>query len=116
MFLNTYCLSVYKSLPVYNISFFDDCCDLTAAKHLAQWWTRVTHLKMLSNIFSLEPESWVNCPASTYAVERKNQDCKTYGPIKFAMINVFQVDKNVCYKHIAANMDQVFHTNVNIRK
>ena len=84
--------------------FIDDCCDWTAAKHWAQWWTRATHLKMLSNIFSSAPESWKNCPTSTNAVEGKNQDCKTYGPhsIRFAMINVYQVDKNVCYKHIAA--------------
>ena len=68
---------------------------------------------MLSNIFSLAPESWANCPTSTNAVERKNQDCKTYGPqsIKFAMINVYQVNKNVCYKHISAE----YRSNISYR-
>ena len=55
----------------------DESCDWTAAKHWAQWWTRSTHLKMLSRVFSSVPESWRNCPTTTNAVERKNYECKT---------------------------------------
>ena len=82
--------------------FVDRNCDWTAARNWAQWWTRATHLRMLSKTFSSVPDTWTNCP--TNAVERKNKDCKTDRPqpLKLAMINVYRIDKNVCCKHIAA--------------
>ena len=96
-----------KYLFMYNVedvNFIDEECDWTSAKHWAQWWTRPTHLKMLSCVFSYVPETWKNCPTTTNAVERKNYECKTDTPqsLKLAMINVYKHDKNACCKHIAA--------------
>ena len=78
-----------------------ESCDWTAAK---QWWTRSTHLKMLSRVFSSVPESWRNCPTTTNAVERKDYECKTDRPqpLKLAMINLYKLDKGTCCKHIAS--------------
>ena len=50
---------------------------------------------------------------TTNAVERKNQDCKSDRPLalKLAMINVYKIDKNTCYEHIAAeNSSSVSYT------
>ena len=84
--------------------FIDENCDWSPIKHWAQWWTRSTHLKMLSHIFSCAPESWKNCPTTTNAVERKNRECKTDRPLplRLAMMNVYKMDKSTCCKHIAA--------------
>ena len=87
-----------------DAQFVEKNCDWTAAKNWAQWWTRATHLRMLSKTFSSAPDTWTNCPTTTNAVERKNKDCKTDRPqpLKLAMINIYRIDKNVCCKHIAA--------------
>ena len=39
-------------------------------KNWAQWWTRATHLRMLSKTFSSAPDTWTNCPTTTNAEER----------------------------------------------
>ena len=82
---------------VEDANFIDEECDWT-------WWTRLTHLKMLSHVFSYVPETWKNCPTTTNAVERKNYECKTDTPqsLKLAIINVYKLDKNTCCKHIVA--------------
>ena len=89
---------------VEDANFIDEECDWTSAKHWAQWWTSLTHLKMLSHVLSYVPETWKNCPTTTNAVERKNYECKTDTPqsLKLAMINVYKLDKNTCCKHIVA--------------
>ena len=60
-------------------------------------------MKMLSHVLICIPETWKNCPKTTNAVERKNYECKTDTPqsLRLAMINVYKLDKNTCYKHIA---------------
>ena len=62
-----------------DAQFVDKNFDWTAARNWAQWWTRATHLRMLSKTFSSAPDTWTNCPTTTNAVERKNKDCKTIG-------------------------------------
>ena len=94
----TVCSSEYAN-------FIDKQCDWTIAKHWAQWWTRSSHLKMLSKAFSpMDKKTWSKCPSTTNAVERKNKDCTTENPqgIKLAMSKVYKIDKVACLKHIAA--------------
>ena len=56
----------------------DSLKDWSGAKNWAQWWTRSTHLKMLSIAFTeLDNDTWKRCPTSTNAVERRNRDCKS---------------------------------------
>ena len=52
---------------------------------------------------------WRDCPSTSNAVERKNSECKEKHPLplKAAMINVYNLDKAVCCKHIAASKDSV---------
>ena len=40
-----------------DAQFVDKNCDWTAAKNWVQWWTRATHLRMLSNTFSSAPDT-----------------------------------------------------------
>ena len=56
---------------------------------------------MMSHVFSSVPESWTT---TTNAVERKNYECKTDRPqpLKLAMINLYELDKSTCCKHIAS--------------
>ena len=56
--------------------YVDKNCNWSKAKSWAQWWSRSTHLKMLSwTLTAMSPEIWDRCPDTTNAVERKNQDC-----------------------------------------
>ena len=82
----------------------DSMKDWSSAKNWAQWWTRSTHLKMLSVAFTeLDGDIWQRSPTSTNAVERRNRDCKSNAvSIKQIMIQVYKVDKVVCMKHISA--------------
>ena len=67
------CKQLQKEYPslfsTEDANFIDEKCDWSSAKHWAQWWTRPTHLKMLSKVFSCVPETWKNCPTTTNAVE-----------------------------------------------
>ena len=88
-----------------DAKFIDKQCDWTIAKHWAQWWTRSSHLKMLSKAFSpMDKETLSKCPSTTNAVERKNKDCTSENPqgIKLDMSEVYKIDKVACLKHIAA--------------
>ena len=38
-----------------DAKFIDENCDWTSAKYWAQWWTRSTHLKMLSRVLAVCP-------------------------------------------------------------
>ena len=89
---------------IQEATIIDEQCNWSVAKHWAQWWTRATHLKMLSQIFSdMSSSVWNKCPSSTNAVERKNKDCKSdKAPLKLAMISVYKLDKLACFKHMAA--------------
>ena len=82
----------------------DSLKDWSGAKNWAQWWTRSTHLKMLSVAFTeLDNDTWKRCPTSTNAVERRNRDCKSDAvSVKQIMIHTFKVDKIACMKHISA--------------
>ena len=52
-------------------TIIDKECNWSAAKHWAQWWTRATHLKVLSQSFlDMSSSVWNKCPSSTNAVER----------------------------------------------
>ena len=58
----------------------DSMKDWSSAKNWAQWWTRSTHLKMLSVAFTeiqLDGDTWQRSPTSINAVERRNRDCKS---------------------------------------
>ena len=75
----------------------------SGANSWAQWWTRSTHLKMLSAAFSeMDMDIWKRSP-TTNAVERKNRDCKSDAvSIKQIMTETYKIDKVVCMKHITA--------------
>ena len=76
----------------------------SGAKNWAQWWTRSTHLKMLSVAFTeIDKDIWNRSPTTTNAVERKNRDCKSDAvSIKQIMTETYKIDKVVCIKHITA--------------
>ena len=78
--------------------------DWSTAKCWAQWWTRGTHLKMLSVAFTdMDKNTWKTGPMTTNAVERKNRDCKSDAvSIKQIMVQIYKLDKVVCMKHITA--------------
>ena len=48
---------------------------------------------------------WKCCPSTSNAIKRKNSECKEKHPLplKAAMINVYNIDRVVCCKHIAAS-------------
>ena len=102
-------MTLQKEYPficsIEDASFIDKSChsDWSSAKHWAQWWTRSTHLKMLSCVFSYVPETWRNCPSTTNAVEQNYESKTGYPkPLKLAMMNLYKLDKSTCYKHMAA--------------
>ena len=76
----------------------------SGANRWAQWWTRTTHLKMLSVAFTeMDIDIWKRSPTTTNAVERKNHDCKSDAvSIKQIMTETYKIDKIVCIKHITA--------------
>ena len=78
----------------------------SAATSWAQWWTRSTHLKMLSVAFTeMDKDIWIRSPTTTNAVERKNRDCTCKSDavsIKQIMTETYKIDKVVCMKHITA--------------
>ena len=86
--------------------FVDSQCDWSKAKNWAQWWCRSTHLKMLCRTLAcMDDDVWEECPTTTNAVERRNQDCSLAKPLhpKLAMIEAYKLDKVTCYKFIAAD-------------
>ena len=88
-----------------DADFIDHECDWSMAKNWAQWWSKCSHLRMLSTTFmAMDKDVWSHCPSTTNPVERKNRDRKSDSPncLKAAMIKVYKVDKVACLKHIAA--------------
>ena len=86
--------------------FVDSQCDWSKAKNWAQWWCRSTHLKMLCKALAfMDKDVWEECPTTTNAVDRRNQNCSLAKPLhpKLAMIEAYELDKVTCYKFIAAN-------------
>ena len=98
-------IGIIKGLQLNEAKFVDNKCDWSAAKNWAQWWMRSNHLAMLHKDYStMNDEVWDKCPSTTNAVERRNAECKQKQPIplKMAMVNIYNLDKSVCAKHIAA--------------
>ena len=88
----------------YKLSILS--CDWSKAKNWAQWWCRSTHLRMLCKAFTkMDNQTWKECPTTTNAVERRNQDCSVSKPLhpKLAMMEAYKLDKVACCKYIAAN-------------
>ena len=56
----------------------------------------------------MDLNTWRLAPATTNAVERKNQECKLSKPqdLKAALIRMYKIDKAVCVRHIVA-LEQV---------
>ena len=49
-------------------------CDWSGAKHWVEWWTRESHLRMLSKPFAkMAPGVWNKAQRITNGVYRKNQ-------------------------------------------
>ena len=60
---------------------------------------------MLCLSFSeMTSQVWKSCPSTSNTVERKNSECKERHPLplKAAMINVYNIDRVVCCKHITS--------------
>ena len=54
-----------------------------------------THLKMLCKALAcMDHDVWEECPTTTNAVERRNQDCSLAKPLhpKLAMIEAYKLD------------------------
>lgn len=98
--------SIITSLNNTDAKYVDKHRDWSAASHWATWWSTEEHLRMLCLPFSvITSRVWTSCPLTSNAVERKNSECKEKHPLplKEAMINVYNIDKDVCCKHIAAS-------------
>ena len=62
-------------------------CDWSGAKHWVEWWTRESHLRMLSKPFT-KMAPGVKTPRSTNGVERANSLAKDGGSRKtFVLCN-----------------------------
>ena len=97
--------SIVTSLNVKDAKEVDKHADWSAASHWASWWTTDKHLRMLCLPFSeMTSQVWKSCPSTSNAVERKNSECKERHPLplKAAMINVYNIDRAACCKHIAS--------------
>lgn len=97
--------SIVTSLNSKDAKYVDKYSDWSAASHWASWWSTEEHLRMLCLPFSeMTSQVWTSCPSTSNAVERKNAECKEKHPLplKAAMINVYNIDRAVCCKHIAA--------------
>lgn len=89
---------VQSLLSEEDATFIYTCCKRSAAKHWAQWWTKASNFKMLTQVFTpmlLETSNYV---------ERQNRDskCITPQPLKIARVNAYRLDKMHCCKHLAA--------------
>lgn len=53
----------------------------------------------------MDYDTWIRCPTSTNAVERKNYDSKSSVPqsLNSVLIYLYKIDKTTCAKHIVAN-------------
>ena len=85
-----------------DANFIDKQCDWAIAKHWAQWWTKSSHLQMLSKAFSpMEKEVWQNVLQQPRQwKEKKTVQVKSTGYIKLAMIKVHIMDKVACFSHV----------------
>ena len=74
------------------------------ASHWSEWWTRLPHLRMLTEVFAIETESLRNAPRNTNGVERVNQDSKESGQCSLlkAMEHLYKKDKVTALSYIAA--------------
>ena len=98
-------IKIVTSLNLKDAKFVDKHADWSAANHWASWWTRDEHLRMLCLPFSeMASGVWKSCPSTSNAVERRNAECKEKLPLplKAAMINVYNIDRATCYKHISS--------------
>ncbi len=98
-------VGVIDTLQLKEAIFVEQKCDWSVAKKWAQWWMRSNHLAMLHKDYSsMDDEVWDKCPSTSNAVERRNAECKASQPValKLAMINIYNLDKSVCAKHMAA--------------
>ena len=86
-----------------GMTTFWDC-----ASHWVDWWTRLPHLRMLCNVFSLRENGLrKETPKGTNGVERVNQDSKqehSTGIVK-AMEYLYKKDKVLALAYIAAERD-----------
>ena len=71
------------------------------ASHWSEWWTRLPHLKMLTEVFAVERESLKNATRDTNGVERVHQDSNPRCLLK-AMEHLYKNDKVRALSYIAA--------------
>ena len=82
-------------------------CDWSGAKHWVEWWTRESHLQMLSKPFTkMAPGVWNKAPRSTNGVERANSLAKDGDSRK----NLCFVQCSLCMKKIRFLLHSIFKT------
>ena len=101
-------IGIIKGLTAEEAAFVNKHCNWSKATKWVEWWLRPKHLKMLHKDFaSMDSGTWDRSPSTTNAVERLNSQCKAKVPVSLqsAVADVYQLDKSVCAKHLAALKD-----------